>query len=150
MGTARAVSQLDPLSVDPADIAVQLTPPVGMAVQDGSAVLRLSAQRGDATRGTDVTLQRDGNVWTIPVADHARLRAGQVAIAAGKEADEGTKGSLGVTLDPCRMGAGPLGKTGSVAIRLSRDGDFLPLLTDAPAQAMLGDTDPADLPMCTS
>ena len=87
-------------------------------------------------------------VWTIPAEDHARLRAEQAAIAAWKADDPSTEGSLSVTMDPCLTGVLRLGQTGAVAIRLAPGAAFLPLLTDAPVQRLLGEGDAKGLPLC--
>ena len=131
---------LDPLSADPSDIALQVDLPDGMALLSGSGTLDLQAVRSDGTETSgSFPIEMAGGVLQVAPAAHADLRSLQAEIRGWKAADpDGTKGSLSVDFEPCRLGA-TLPETGNVSIyiRLATDGPFLPLVKGAPIDKAL-------------
>ncbi|WP_299744823.1 hypothetical protein [uncultured Tateyamaria sp.] len=126
---------LDPLSADPADIALRVDLPDGVALLPGSGTLNLRAARGDgAETSGSFPVEMAGDVLQVAPAAHADLRALQAEITAWKAADpDGTTGSLSVDFEPCRIGVAlPEAGKLSIYIRLAADGPFLPLVKDAP------------------
>ncbi|WP_189370027.1 hypothetical protein [Tateyamaria omphalii] len=126
---------LDPLSADPAEIALKVDLPVEVALLPGSGTLDLRAARSD---GAEVSgrfpVEMIGDMLQVAPVAHTELRALQAEIRGWKTKDpDGTKGSLSVDFEPCRLGAA-LPETGNVSIyiRLAADGPFLPLVKDAP------------------
>ena len=85
-----------------------------------------------------------------PRAMPGRLMWSEAEVAAWEAADpDGTSGSLSVTLDPCRIGAGPAPDARvSVAIRLEPGGPFLPLVRNGPISQVAGSDDIGALPQC--
>ncbi|WP_147110098.1 hypothetical protein [Tateyamaria sp. syn59] len=126
---------LDPLSADPADIALRVDLPEGFGLLPGSGRLELRATDTDGVEffgSYPITMV--GDVLQVAPASHADLRALQAEIGARKEADpDGISGSLGVDFEPCSDLADiPETARVSVDIRLAADAAFLPLLRDAP------------------
>ncbi len=149
--TLRAVEAVDPLTVDPADIALRLSLPDGVAVLPGSARLQMSARQetGDSI-AQEFILQFEQDVLAVAPRDHAALRALQAQITAWKAEDpDGTKGSLSMFFDPC-LANGPLppDARASVAIRLAADGTFLPLVTDGDVTQLFARGQPDGIPAC--
>lgn len=140
-GTVAQVAQLDPLTADPAAVAIEVQMPEGLAIRPGSARLELSAQRGDMRAGGAFALAAEGNVWSLAQAEWPAFRAAQARIADWKAEDPaGTLGTLAVRVDPCLTGAPTLGRAAvSVSIRTAEDGAFLPLLRDASMRAVVRD-----------
>ena len=125
------LSGLSPTTADPADLAIDLTLPSRVDVGPGSAVMLFSTTRTD-TNETDqgeFVLQRNGTIFSLASADYAAVRALQAAARQWQsENSDATKGTLMISLSPCRRGAGPVADaTVSVAIRMERDGVFCPL-----------------------
>ena len=126
---------LDPLTANPADIALRVDLPDSVALLPQAGTLDLRAQRRDGSDiGGSFPFIAVGNVVRVAPASHADLRALQAEIAAWQAADpDGTHGSLSVGIAPCLTGDDmPETDRFSVAIRLAADGPFLPLVTDAP------------------
>lgn len=138
--TAMRLGGLSPLTADPAEIAVRLVLPEGVDVLEGSA--RLIYQVGRPALGQIeaevVTLARAGDVFAIAADDLGRLRALQARARDWKAQDpSGTKGALSVSLTPCTQGAGPVADaTVDVFLRITAEGAFLPLLRNAPLNAV--------------
>ncbi|MBY5933780.1 hypothetical protein KUV51_12285 [Tateyamaria omphalii] len=126
---------LDPLSADPADIALRVDLPEGLGLLPGSGRLQLRATDADGSEMVgSYPITMVGDVLQVEPASHADLRALQAEIRARKAADpEGVTGSLSVDFEPCSdMAALPEDARVSVDIRLAADAAFLPLLRDAP------------------
>jgi hypothetical protein len=149
--TAARLALLDPLTADPAQIELVVFLPPGLAVSPGSARLELAATRGDeslkgaftlADRGVDdeVVVPRGATArgFGLAPADAEKMRALQSRIATWKR--EGpAKGSLGLSLDGCAVGAGPAADArGTVLIRITRGGPLLPLIQDGSLAELLG------------
>lgn len=150
--TAMRLSGLSPTTADPADLAVDLTLPIGVDVGPGSAVMLFSTTRTD-TNETDqgaFVLQRNGSIFNVDPADYAAVRALQATARQWQsENSDATKGSLMISLSPCRRGAGPAADaTVSVAIQMEQDGAFLPLLRDGPLSAVTSEKQLRDMPDC--
>ncbi len=144
-GIAR-LSAVSPMEADPADIAVALSLPTGIGVTTNSANLNLMASRTDTDQSTAETyvlasmMGSDGStIYAVAPADYARLRDQQALIRQWKgENSKATSGSLGVTLEPCTTGAGPTpDATVTIKIRTSSDGQFFPILRNAPVTDVL-------------
>lgn len=149
--TVLALQTVNPLTADPADIALKLTLPDSVAVQPGSAVLTLSAARreGEGTEQAFALLMQDG-VLSVDPKDHAALRALQAQVASWEAADpDGTTGSLGLGFEPCRTGdVVPPDARGSVAIRLEARGVFLPLIDDGLIHKLFRNAAPDGIEPC--
>jgi hypothetical protein len=152
IGTALRLAALDPLSADPAGMAVALDLPDGVGIVPGSAELALRAQAAD---GAEISgrygLETTGDgVWHVRDGDRARLRADQARVAAWERADPaGTVGQFSVTLAPCLTSAGDIGRERlSAALQLEPGGPFLPLLRDVPVAELTEGVGLPDLPRC--
>jgi len=156
-GTVARLSQVSPLTADPAGFVVALDLPDGVAVAPGSAHLILSARQtdtGEAATG-QFTLeagQTAAGQDTLRVAekDLSSLRALQARINAWEDADpDATQGSLSVTLAGCRVGEGPdPDATLSIALQPDKDAPFLPLVRNAPLSDALKLAETGPLPPC--
>ena len=148
--TLLQMQALDPLSADPADIALQVTLPDGVALLPEAGTLDLRAELPDgSTIGGSFPIVAVGDVLRIAPATYADLRAPQTKINGWKAIDpDSTTGSLSVAIAPCLTGGEiPADTRLSVAIRLEQDGPFLPLIQDAPvARALKGQADTAMTP----
>ena len=150
-GTAARLAALDPLTADPSAIELVMILPEGLAVIPGSARLEFGAVRGNETLNGSFVLE-DRPV-TTPVAlpegatargfaltdeDADRMRALQAEIAAWKR-EGAAQGSLGIGLGGCGVGDGPAADAvGSVLIRTTQGGPFLPLIRDGKLADLLG------------
>lgn len=134
--TALKVAQLDPLSANPADIAVAITLPSGLGTRPGSAALHLVANGPSETIDekfilAQTSLQQNRYLFALKPQDHTRLRDVQAQILAQKALGK-TPGRFGVTIDPCIIGDGPADDArGSFDVRLQAGGPLLPLVTNA-------------------
>jgi hypothetical protein len=149
--TAARLAGFDPLTVDPAAIELVVILPPGLSVNPGSARLELVAVRGDerregsfrladrpATLGSGVPSGASGRRFAIAEADIPRMRALQADIAVWKRTGDAT-GSLGLGIGGCAVGAGPAAEAqGSVLIRVTAEGPFLPLIDKARLADLLG------------
>ncbi|MFL4469242.1 hypothetical protein ACERZ8_04910 [Tateyamaria armeniaca] len=138
--TLFALRDLDPLTADPADIAVMIDVPDSVAVQRGTAILTFGARQDAGSQiERNFVLARQANTFFVDQQDHADLAALQARIKAWKDDDpDGTTGSISIHFQPCKtMPDIPDDLRGSVAIQLEQDGPFLPLFTDAPLDALL-------------
>ncbi len=140
--TLWAAKDIDPLTADPADIAVRLDLPDAVAIVPNTATLTLAARKADGTGAEEgFVLDLRDDVLSVAQRDHARLRALQARILDWKDQDPtGTRGSLSVHVEPCRTeGFSRQEGRASVAIRLDEDGAFLPLVTDVPLATLVKD-----------
>ena len=150
--TAMRLSGLSPTTAAPADLAIDLTLPSRVDVGPGSAVMLFSTTRTD-TNETDqgeFVLQRNGTIFSLASADYAAVRALQAAARQWQsENSDATKGTLMISLSPCRRGAGPVADaTVNVAIRMEQDGVFLPLVRNGPLSAVTSEEQLRDMPDC--
>lgn len=139
-GTIARLYALSPLEADPADIAVALRLPDGVAVQPNSAQIVLTAERQDTgeTSAATYTLSAiktsEGNsIYRIADEDHDQLRTQQELIAGWKAEDaDASKGSLSVQLAGCKTAqeVDP-NPTLDISIRTSQDDAFMPLVRGA-------------------
>lgn len=131
-------SQLDPLTVDPADMAVELVWPQTSPYALASSTLQLGAIRADGQEVAGVfQLAQRGDIFEIAPQDHDRFRRLQALIAEWKADDPaGTKGTLSIAAQPCVTGpvAGDPGRL-DINVRFRQDGAFLPFLRDVPIVA---------------
>lgn len=144
-GIAR-LAAVSPLEADPADIAVSLDLPDGIAITDGSAQLTLMAKRQDTDQTSDEVyvlakgVGSDGSeIFSISSDDIARFRTQQSEIRDWETTHpDDTNGSMGVTLEGCLTGNGPDdAATVSINIRTSAAGRFFPLVKNAPVAEVL-------------
>ena len=150
--TLLALSNVDPLTADPADIAISLDLPDGVALLPGSGELTLGATNRDGeTAQQSFTLQQSGDVLAVATTNHQALRALQSRIREWEETDpSGTNGSLSVSLAPCRTGDSVAdGLRASASVRLQQDGPFLPLIKDGPLSALLNEQARDTMEPCT-
>lgn len=152
IATVLRLAALDPLSADPAGMAVALDLPDGVGIAPGSAELTLRAQAADGAEisgryGLEAT---EGGVWHVRDGDRARLRADQARAAAWETADPaGTVGQFSVMLSPCQTGGGDIGRGRlSAALQLEPGGPFLPLLRNVPVAELTEGVLLPDLPRC--
>ena len=153
--TAAILGTVDPLTADPAAVAVRVDLPEGIALLEDGARLALAARRDDTGQAFSevFVLRQDGDgtrTLAVDGTDYARLRQAQATARAWKaEDDDATRGSLSLTLDPCRTVASPAPDARfSAAIRLDRDGPFLPLLRNARLGDVAAVAEIAQLPAC--
>ncbi|WP_415401146.1 hypothetical protein [Tateyamaria sp. SN3-11] len=133
-GTLLEMQAIDPLSADPADIALRVDLPDSVALLPQAGTLDLRAQHRDGSNlAGSFPIVAVGDVVQVAPASHAELRALQARISAWNTADpDGTKGSLSVGIAPCLTGDQmPETDRFSVAIQLKSGGPFLPLITGA-------------------
>lgn len=149
--TAARLAALDPLRADPGAIELVVILPQGLAITPGSAVLEFGAVRGSESRSgryvlADVAAPNDIVVpqgaaargFALTEADADRMRALQAEIAVWKR-EGAAKGSLSLGIGGCAVGAGPAtDAVGSVLIRTTEDGPFLPLIRQGRLADLLG------------
>ncbi|MEX0310149.1 MAG: hypothetical protein AB3N17_07845 [Tateyamaria sp.] len=139
--TIMQLQGVDPLTADPADIALHVDLPDSVSLANDAGTLDLRAQlRDGSTLAGQFPIERVGSMLQVAPAAHDNLRALQAEIGTWKAADpDGTSGSLSVDLNPCLTGPTvPEGAMLSVAIRLDADGPFLPLVRDVSIADALG------------
>ncbi|WP_299685301.1 hypothetical protein [uncultured Tateyamaria sp.] len=150
--TLQMLQEFDPLSADPADIALRVELPDTVGILPGSGTLNLRAQHRDGTEvGRSFAVAQVGDVLQVDPSERAELRQVQARIRTWEAADpNGTHGSLGVDLEPCRTGADvPDDATFSIGIRVVADGPFLPLVQKAPLTDLLDKQTVADMRRCS-
>ena len=149
--TAARLATLDPLTADPAAIELVVILPPGLAISPGTAELKLGASRGTeqmgesfhlkdrpVASGIDLPKGATARHFALGGSDIARMRAMQAEIAAWKQ-EGNAKGSLGLGIGGCAIGAGPAPDArGSVLIRMAKDAPFLPLIADGRLSDLLG------------
>lgn len=159
--TAAQLSRLDPLTADPGDIQLVAVLPPGLAVRPGSAVLVMSATRGQQSQSgrfvlrdvaalPEVAVPKGGTarVYALTEADAERMRTLQAGISKWKREGE-AKGSLSLGIGGCTVDKGPAqDAVGSVLIRLAPDQPFLPLIRDGRLSQLLGPEHMAGLGPC--
>jgi hypothetical protein len=146
-GTAARLAAMDPLTADPAAIELVVILPEGLAITPGSARLEFGAVRGTESRkgsfvleDRPVTTGYDGAArgFALTEADAERMRALQAEIGAWKREGD-AKGSLGVGIGGCAVGEGPApDAVGTVLVRMTEDGPFLPLIREGKLADLLG------------
>ena len=140
--TLRQLNQLDPMTADPASIAVRFHLPQGLDMPEQSAVLTLDTKNtsGDENNQTYFLMRTkldDEVIFRVAPSDLKRLRAQQAAVKAWGE-DE-SEGSLSVGIENlCTIGAGPA-PDARISSMISLDGGstFLPLVRDFPLSEVL-------------
>lgn len=149
--TAARLAAMDPLTADPAAIQLVVILPEGLSVTPGSARLEFGATRGAESRNESYVLTDTAapaglavpesslaRVYALKDEDAESMRALQGEIAAWKQ-DGGAKGSLGLGIGGCAVGAGPApDAVGSVLIRVREGGPFLPLIQGGKLADLLG------------
>ncbi|MGR3515276.1 MAG: hypothetical protein ACU0GG_21135 [Paracoccaceae bacterium] len=153
----RQLSRLDPLTANPGDITVFLELPQGIAIQPDGLRLALAVENPDKgsaagewplqeTKGPDG--RRQYQIAPDQLEDVRQVQA--TAAAWEAEAPEATEGSLGVSVDPCRVPGTEraVRPTLSVALALTPGGAPMPLFEDAPISRFLSGQDVDALPAC--
>jgi hypothetical protein len=138
-GAAR-LSSVSPVTTDPADFAVLLQLPPGLAVRPGSPQMALSATRTDTGETSTATYvleasppdEAGNRTYRVAPGDYASLRAQQSLIALWKSENErATSGSLSVGLEGCSLGAGPApNATVSALVQAAPNQPFIQVLRD--------------------
>ncbi|NSX53654.1 hypothetical protein [Parasulfitobacter algicola] len=140
--TALRLSTISPFEADPAGFALAITMPKGFDIEPKSARLVFIVTRNDTYEARKETfvldrIDADQTVFRVAPNDLDALRAIQAVAKQWKAESNDTNGSLGVTLTPCKLGAGPAEDARvSVAIRVKKDGPFMPLVRNAPIAAV--------------
>lgn len=141
--TAMRLNALSPLEADPAQFAVAITLPEGLDIEPKSARLRFNVRRSDTgeTRNGNFVLQRvvaGPAIYQVAPDDLDALRAVQAVARQWKGENPGaTRGSMSVTLSPCKAGEGPADNArASIAIKVTADGPYLPLIRNGPISAV--------------
>lgn len=149
--TTARLAAMDPLAADPAQIAVAVVLPPGLAVGDEGVKFELRAGQGARVLTGSYTLTEtapdptlsapagaSGHVFVLRPADVAAMRDWQARVAAWPGHGGGAV-SLGLALDACTLGAGPAPRAeGAALIRLRGGEPLLPLIGPAPLSALLG------------
>ena len=152
LATAMRLGALDPLSADPAGMAVVLELPEGLGIEEGTAQLSLRARAADGAEvsGRYALEQGTDGAWRVRAGDRARLRADQARAADWERADpEGTEGQFSVSLGPCRTGDAPIAEGRvSASFQLEPGAPFLPLLRNVPVADVAETAGIAALPAC--
>ncbi|SLN36339.1 hypothetical protein PSA7680_01742 [Pseudoruegeria aquimaris] len=151
----KLLQDADPLTVDPAALAVRIHLPEGVGLQKGGAVLSVGATDGAAAVNEDFTLQtaaRGERVVDLSLSgkDAERFRALQAKARAWKAESPATaKGDLSVDVKGCALD-GPVSPTVETAIDISLDGgaSFLPLLPSTPLWELTDAVNVAEMPPC--
>ncbi|MEM9343046.1 MAG: hypothetical protein AAGA87_08380 [Pseudomonadota bacterium] len=148
-GTVARLATYDPLTADPAGFAVVVDLPEGLGLTTENW-LSLTAARGDETVGDRFRLVRDGEVWRIDPARLDALRALQAQAREWESEDpDGTSGSLGVSVEGCRVGDGPAeDATLTVHLRTEANAPLRPLLRNASVEDILAAAGVDILPPC--
>ena len=153
--TVMQLDALSPIEADPADVVVAINLPEGLEIAPNSARLMLAIQRSDSGEAKEgiFVLERvpaQQAVLRIAPEDRDSLRDLQTTARQWKlENDEASNGSLSVTLSPCRVGNGPAADArASLAIRLTEDGPFLPLIRNGPVSAVVKPEQLRDMGPC--
>lgn len=150
--TALRMSQIDPLTADPAGFAIRLDLPAGVGIASDSAALGLSATRNAETRGGvfRIVAAPSGDIWRIAPVALTPLREAQEIIAEWERVDpDGTEGSLTISATPCRAGDGPAhDATLSAALQVAPGGPYLPILREVPVADLMRAAGLVDLPPC--
>ncbi len=142
--TVMRLAAISPIEANPADVAVAITLPEGLEIVADSARLVFTMQKSDVgeVREGVFVLERvpaQRAIFRVAPDDLGAMRDLQATARQWKSEDDDTfKGSLSVTLAPCRIGDGPADDArASLAIRLSEDGVYLPLIRDGPVSAVV-------------
>lgn len=151
----KLLEDTDPLTVDPATIAVRIYLPEGVGLQKGGAVLSVGATDGTTQLKEDFRLQtvkRGSDVldFSLTAKDAARFRELQAQARQWKaESPDTAKGSLSVDVKGCALD-GPVSPTVTTAIDISLDSgaSFLPLLPRTPLWEITDAVNVAQLEPC--
>ncbi|MDP3195961.1 hypothetical protein [Tabrizicola sp.] len=149
--TVARLASVDPLAADPAALELVVILPPGLAVTPGTATLEIGAVRGEDTavgsfrledrRAPEGIAVREGATargFALSASDAQRMRELQEQIDGWKR-DGSASGSFGFGLGGCTIGNGPApDATGSVLIRMTADGTFLPLIREGRLSELLG------------
>lgn len=148
--TLLQAQRLSPLTADPAAVALRLELPDGLGVTPDSARIILALTDQGVTRQEEFILNERAGVFSVAADDIAPMRQFQQDSLAAKETrPDDVKGSLSLTLGPCRIGNGPTPNAPvSAGLRMEPDGDFLPLINNGPISAVVTTTDIATWPPC--
>ncbi|WP_171208593.1 MULTISPECIES: hypothetical protein [unclassified Ruegeria] len=150
-GTVRQLTDVDPLTARPSDIALKLELPSALGVRPDSGRIELSGHGADGSISKRFVLHEvDDGVFLIADQDIERFQSVQQEISRMKMEDpEGTKGSLSLSFGPCLNHPTDIDQERlTVAIRLSQEGEFLPLLVDVPARTVMNNVVSSELPEC--
>ena len=155
--TALRLNALSPIEADPAGFSVAVALPEGLDIEPKSAQLRFVVIRTDTgeTRNRAFVLERlvaDQAIYRVAPNDLDAFRAFQALARQWKtENDDATSGSLGVTLSPCKVGAGPVHDArASVAVQTHPDGPFMPLIRNGPISAIVGPEQIHEMRACST
>jgi hypothetical protein len=142
--TALRLNAMSPLQADPAGFAVAVTLPDGLGIEQETALLKFIVTRTDTNETVEdvFVLERlttENEVFRVAPEDLDSLRAAQVVAREWRaENDDATSGSLSIMIGPCQVADGPsTDAVVSVAIQVSTDGPFLPLVSNGPISAIV-------------
>ncbi|MFN3844442.1 MAG: hypothetical protein ACK4RZ_01305 [Paracoccaceae bacterium] len=160
--TMARLAALDPLTADPAELAVAIVVPEGFSVVPGTAKLTLKAARGQQKLAEMVTLldrplagavqTPEGSratAYALAPIDVQRMRDWQATVAGWTDGGAAS-GTFGLGVDGCTTGDGPAPDAlAAVYVRLEAGGSYLPLVPPSPMSALLGPDVMAAIKPCT-
>lgn len=148
-GTVARLATYDPLSADPAGFTVVMDLPEGLGLTDNNW-LSLTAKRGEEAVSDTFQIVQDGAAWRIDPARVDTLRSLQSTIRSWEAEDpDATSGSLSISVEGCRIGAGPADDaTLTIYLRTEPGAPLRPLLRNASIDDILKSTGLNALPPC--
>ena len=153
--TLARLSQMSPLTADPAAIQVMIDFPDGIRIPRGSAVLGFEAElrsTGETIAGNFVLAETGAarRLYRIDPADIPEMRAFQARAKAWEATHpDDSSGSMSIDLQFCKIGEGPApDATVDVSIRMETDGPFLPLIRNGAIYDAEGAEEIVNLPQC--
>ncbi len=153
--TAARLALMSPLEADPAGFEVTIRLPDGVSIPKGATKLTMeaaNANTGETLSGAFVLAETGDQTrsYRIAAEDLDAMRAFQAKARAREETDsDASTGSIGISLEFCRLADGPApDATSDVFIRLAEGGAMLPLLTNAPITEAATEQEIAALAPC--
>ena len=143
------VRRQDPLTVDPAVLALHLDLPQGYGIRSGTARLVLGEARGAISEV--FVLRAEGGAFAVAMSDHARFRDTQARLRAARAEEGDFEGELGLFAGPCRTGAArDEDPRIGASLRTGPSAAAIPLLSAAPLSALAPGLTLEALPDCRS
>lgn len=148
------LATLNPLTADPTQMAVAMDLPDGVGVAEGSAHMRIYAEREDGESFDErfELVQDAQEIWRVEPGAQDRFRTAQARAAAWEQADaDASSGGFSVGFESCVQGEGPGADARvSLSLQLEPGARFLPLFNNVPVEDLAEDADLALLGPCGS